>query len=131
MKLKFVTALLALSVVTGRAAAADAATSYSPPVETHAAHASSGAAQAKAALKAQRRSMKTADRELASDVRKALSRSGDVSMSHMSVLVNSGAVTLAGSVPEASQIERAQQRAQNVSGVTGVTSRLTIETAGR
>lgn len=129
-KLKPAAALAALVMFTAYANsvfADDATLGYAPPVETHVAAPKD---PAKAQRKADKKAARAADRHLAAAVRKALVKAGGVDASHISVLAKSGAITLAGSVPEAAQIERAQQQASQVAGVSGVTNRLTLATAG-
>ncbi|MFP3434790.1 BON domain-containing protein [Paraburkholderia sp. SIMBA_061] len=48
----------------------------------------------------------------------------------MSVLAKSGTVRLAGTVPDVSQIDLAQQRARQVPGVTEVSNRLILGSEG-
>lgn len=74
---------------------------------------------------------KSADRALAKKVRTTLSKSKDISVSNITVRAKSGAVTLQGSVPEQTQIDKATQIAQNVAGVTSVKNALTIRTVGQ
>lgn len=126
MNHRVISLLAVLTLTSAHALAADAATSYSPPVVTHAPIAASGAAQEKAAHKA----AKAADRKLAANVRKAVTKDGGVPMANVVVLAKSGVVTLTGSVPETTQIAAAQQRAQDVDGVSQVVNRLTVRTPG-
>ncbi|PYE20488.1 BON domain-containing protein [Paraburkholderia silvatlantica] len=130
MKHRFIPMLAALALTSVHALAADAATSYSPPVVTHAPNAAPGAAQEKAARKAAHNAAKAADRKLAANVRKAMTKKGDVRMANVVVLAKSGVVTLTGTVPEATQIAAAQQHAQDVEGVSQVVNRLTVRTPG-
>ncbi|MFP4892902.1 BON domain-containing protein [Paraburkholderia sp. EG304] len=129
-KLKPAAALAAIVLFTGYAGsvfADDAAVAYAPSVQVHPAAPKDPAnAQRKAEKKAER----AVDRHLATNVRKAIVKAGGVDASHMTVVAKSGAITLEGSVPEAAQIDLAQQHAQQVAGVTGVTNRLSIATAG-
>ncbi|WP_233887122.1 BON domain-containing protein [Paraburkholderia flagellata] len=130
MNHRVIVTLAALAFTSAQALAADAATSYSPPVVTHAPIAASGAAQEKAAHQAAHKAAKAADRKLAANVRKAVTKEGGVPMANVVVLAKSGVVTLTGSVPEITQIAAAQQRAQDVEGVSQVVNRLTVRTAG-
>ncbi|WP_321845634.1 BON domain-containing protein [Paraburkholderia bannensis] len=131
MKNRFIPLLAALALTSVQAFAADAVTSYSPPVTTHdQSAAQQQAAQDKAAKKAANKATKAANRKLAANVRKAVTKAGDVPMANVVVLAKSGVVTLAGSVPETTQIAAAQQHAQDVEGVSQVVNRLTVRTPG-
>lgn len=130
MKHRFIPMLAALALTSVHVQAADAATSYSPPVVTHAPIAASGAAQEKATRKEAHKAEKAADRKLAANVRKAVTKEGDVPMANVIVLAKSGVVTLTGSVPETTQIAAAQQHAQDVEGVSQVVNRLTVRMPG-
>lgn len=77
-----------------------------------------------------RKTMKAADRKLSRDVRKAIAKGGEVDVSRLGVVAHTGKVTLVGSVPQSDQIDLATQRAQSVTGVTNVASRLTIDVPG-
>lgn len=128
--LKRTNVLAAFVLLTGYAGsvlADDASTSYAPPVQTHP---SAPKDPVKAQRKVDLKAAYAADRHLAADVRKALVKAGGVDTSHGSILAKSGAIILAGSVPEATQIELAQQQAQQVAGVAGVTNRLGIDYEG-
>ncbi|MBN3754933.1 BON domain-containing protein [Paraburkholderia sp. Tr-20389] len=72
----------------------------------------------------------SADKKLARDVRKALSKAPGFNVSNVFVKARGGAVTLSGSVPEGSQIEEAAQIAKGVEGVTSVTNKLTLYSHG-
>jgi osmotically-inducible protein OsmY len=74
-------------------------------------------------------SIRKANRALSKKVLTALSKGG-VDTSGINVLVKGGAVTLAGNVPEAPQIEKATSIAKGVSGVTSVKNALTIHEEG-
>ncbi|SIT39708.1 Transport-associated protein [Paraburkholderia ribeironis] len=71
-----------------------------------------------------------ADRALSKKVRSALAKTKGVSVAHITVRAHSGDVTLAGSVPEQSQIDAATQAAQGVAGVKSVKNALTIRAEG-
>lgn len=75
-------------------------------------------------------SVRKANRALSRKVLQALSKGG-VDTSGINVLVKGSAIALAGSVPEASQVEKAGTIAKGVSGVTSVKNALTIKEAGR
>ncbi|WP_244832000.1 BON domain-containing protein [Caballeronia sp. TF1N1] len=74
---------------------------------------------------------KAANRKLAKDVRRALSRTKDVSVANINVRALNGVVTLAGTVPDESQIDKATKSAQGVAGVTSVKNALTIRPVGQ
>ncbi|HTR05482.1 MAG TPA: BON domain-containing protein [Paraburkholderia sp.] len=82
--------------------------------------------QSKAAL----RQARAANRALSRKVRSALSRDRQISVSNITVRAKDGAVILQGSVPEASQIQRAEDVAKGVEGVTSVRNALTIRPVG-
>jgi hyperosmotically inducible periplasmic protein len=75
-------------------------------------------------------SIRKANRALSKKVLNALSKGG-VDTSGINVLVKGGAVTLAGTVPEAPQSEKAGSIAKGMSGVTSVKNALTIHEKGR
>jgi hyperosmotically inducible periplasmic protein len=74
--------------------------------------------------------MRAADQKLSRDVRKAIAKDGEVDTSRLGVVACTGKVTLVGSMPENDQIDFATQRAQSVTGVTNVASRLSIDVPG-
>jgi hyperosmotically inducible protein len=74
--------------------------------------------------------MKTADRRMARAVRKALSHTNELQTAGISVFARSGVVTLAGSVPDVSQIDRAGTIAGGVPNVTSVSNRLKVRVPG-
>ncbi|MFP4894983.1 BON domain-containing protein [Paraburkholderia sp. EG304] len=74
--------------------------------------------------------VRKANRALSKKVLHALSKGG-VDTSSISVLVKGSEVTLAGHVPENSQIEKASALAKDVSGVTSVKNALTVHEAGQ
>lgn len=122
MNKHFWIALVALNVSTVSWLACANESNYAPPVEQHAPQPSSAAVAHKAT--------RAADRKLSHSVRKAIESGGAVDMARVSVLAKAGAITLTGSVPEQSQSELAQQRAESVAGVTAVTNRLSIDEPG-
>jgi hyperosmotically inducible periplasmic protein len=71
-------------------------------------------------------STKKADHSLGRKVRSALAKTQGVNVSSISVRAHGGAITLTGSVPDESQIEKATQVAQSVAGVTSVSNKLTV-----
>jgi hyperosmotically inducible protein len=74
--------------------------------------------------------MKAADRQMAHAVQNALWRTHQLQTVDISVFARSGAVTLAGSVPDASQIDRAGTIAASVPDVTSVNNRLKVRLPG-
>jgi hyperosmotically inducible protein len=71
-----------------------------------------------------------ADKKLAHDVRKALSKAPNFNVSDVFVKARGGVVTLSGSVSEGPQIEQAAEVAKGVPGVTSVGNYLTLYTKG-
>jgi osmotically-inducible protein OsmY len=71
-----------------------------------------------------------ADKKLARDVRKALSKAPNFNVSDVFVKARGGVVTLSGSVSEGPQIEQAAEVAKGVPGVTSVSNYLTLYTKG-
>lgn len=120
-------AILVLVSGSGGAFADEADIAYRPPVQPY-------VAPPKDPLKvqraAQKKAMRIENRRLAASVRQSLVTAGGIDTAHVSVLARSGTVTLAGSVPEASQIDLAQQRARQIPGVTEVSNRLSLGTEG-
>jgi hyperosmotically inducible periplasmic protein len=57
------------------------------------------------------KAMKSADRKLSRDVRKAVANGGAVDMLHLGIVARLGKITLVGSVPEEGQIDLATQLA--------------------
>ncbi|WP_025600735.1 BON domain-containing protein [Burkholderia sp. WSM2230] len=74
---------------------------------------------------------KAANRALGRKVRSALARTKGLSVANINVRARGGAVTLAGTVPEQSQIDVATQAAQGVAGVTSVKNALTVRAVGQ
>jgi hyperosmotically inducible protein len=74
--------------------------------------------------------MKAADRQMAHAVQKALWHTHQLQTADISVFARSGAVTLAGSVPDASQIDRAGTIAASVPNVKSVNNQLTVRLEG-
>jgi hyperosmotically inducible protein len=72
------------------------------------------------------KSSKAADRALSKKVRTALIKAKIVDTQTISVRAKNGSVTLAGSVREQSEIERAGEVARGVGGVVSVDNALTI-----
>lgn len=72
------------------------------------------------------KAMRTHDRQLGRDVRRALSRTQGFNVSNVFVRARAGAVTLTGSVPEGDMIQQAGDVAKGVPGVKSVNNRLTL-----
>lgn len=81
-------------------------------------------ASSSAAANAQRRS----DKQLAKNVRHALTKAKrrDLSFSNVRVRVSNGVVTLTGTVPDRNQVDAATQVTSAVAGVASVNNRLTV-----
>ncbi|RKT13764.1 BON domain-containing protein [Paraburkholderia sp. RAU2J] len=90
-----------------------------PPADT-------GAQSAKSQHKADR----AANRSLGRKVRNALSKAMGVSASHITVRSAGGAITLQGTVPEATDSQKAEEIAKGVAGVESVKNALSIRPAG-
>ncbi|WP_436207964.1 BON domain-containing protein [Caballeronia sp. LjRoot31] len=67
-----------------------------------------------------------ANRALGRKVRQALAKSQGVNVSNVVVRARGGAVTLTGSVPDSTQIDKANEAAKGVAGVKSVENKLTI-----
>jgi osmotically-inducible protein OsmY len=68
-----------------------------------------------------------ADRALRRAVYAAIGRHKEISAGNISVIAKGGAVTLSGTVTDASQINQVADIAKGVPGVTSVTNKLTVE----
>lgn len=80
-----------------------------------------------ASAKAGQKSTRKADRKLSSDVRRALSKTKEITVTNIFVRARSGAITLTGSVPDNAQIDKAAEVAKGVPGVTSVTNKLSLQ----
>ncbi|MGF6572893.1 BON domain-containing protein [Paraburkholderia fungorum] len=74
--------------------------------------------------------MRTGDRKLGRDVRRALSRTQGFNVSNVFVRARAGVVTLTGTVPEGGQIQQAGDVAKGVAGVKSVNNRITLGVQG-
>ncbi|MCC8397564.1 BON domain-containing protein [Paraburkholderia sp. MMS20-SJTR3] len=74
---------------------------------------------------------RAANRALSRKVRGVLARTKGLTVGNITVRARDGAITLAGSVPEAAQIDLATNAAQGVPGVTSVKNALTIRAIGQ
>ncbi|KVS05714.1 BON domain-containing protein [Burkholderia vietnamiensis] len=91
---------------------------------------SSDAAATEAAAsspKAAAKSAKKANRKLGYAVRKAITKAGGVDVANLVVRSKGGAITLEGTVPDQAQIDKAEEAAKSVHGVTSVTNKLTVQ----
>jgi hyperosmotically inducible protein len=90
------------------------------------ASAASGAAAAEAGA-ASPVSARKANRALRRQVYAAIGKHKEISAGNISVVAKGGAVTLSGTVTDASQIDQVAEIAKGVPGVTSVTSKLTVQ----
>jgi hyperosmotically inducible periplasmic protein len=72
------------------------------------------------------KAMRTGDRKLGRDVRRALSRTQGFNVSNVFVRARAGAVTLTGSVPDGGMIQQAADVAKGVPGVKSVNNRISL-----
>jgi hyperosmotically inducible periplasmic protein len=72
------------------------------------------------------KTVKKANRKLGYKVRGALAKAQGIDVSNIAVRARGGAVTLSGSVPDQSQIDKAGDVAKGVDGVTSVSNKLTV-----
>ena len=88
-------------------------------------------AAATSAPKAAAKTAKKANRKLGYAVRKAITKAGGIDVANIVVRSKGGAITLEGTVP--TQIDKAEEAAKGVSGVTSVSNKLTFSSsnAGR
>ena len=68
-----------------------------------------------------------ANRALRRQVYSAIVKQKDISAGNISVIAKDGAVTLNGTVTDASQVDRVAEIAKGVPGVTSVTNKLTVQ----
>lgn len=68
------------------------------------------------------------DSTLVRDVRRAFTRTTGLNSANIHVQARHGVVTLTGTVPQRSQIQRAGNAARSVRGVRSVSNRLTVRT---
>jgi hyperosmotically inducible protein len=76
------------------------------------------------------KNVKKADRKLGLDVRRALSKAQGFDVSNVFVRARGGAVTLTGTVADATQIGQAEEVAKGVPGVTSVSNKITLGLQG-
>jgi hyperosmotically inducible periplasmic protein len=96
----------------GQPASAPSGTSAAPAMEASAAVPASG---------------RKADRALRRQVYAAIGKHKEISAGNISVTAKGGAVTLNGTVTDASQINQVAEIAKSVPGVMSVTNRLTVQ----
>lgn len=80
--------------------------------------------------KQQSKAEKAANRALSRKVRAALAKDKNLSVTDVNVRAKDGAVTLQGTVPDQSQIDRAAEIAKGVAGVGSVKNALTVRAPG-
>ncbi|GAB7534480.1 BON domain-containing protein [Burkholderia sp. 22PA0099] len=84
-------------------------------------------AATKSTSKAGAKTARKQNRQLGYAVRKAITKAGGVDVSNITVRSKGGAISLQGSVPDASQIDKAGDAAKGVKGVTSVDNKLTVQ----
>jgi hyperosmotically inducible periplasmic protein len=94
------------------------------PASAAAGTAAASAAEASAASPANARK---ANRALRRQVYAAIGKHKEISAGNISVIARNGAVTLNGSVTDASQVNQVAEIAKSVPGVTSVTNKLTVQ----
>jgi hyperosmotically inducible protein len=60
-------------------------------------------------------------------VRKAITKAGGIDVANIVVRSKGGAITLEGTVPDQAQIDKAEEAAKGVQGVTSVSNKLTVQ----
>jgi hyperosmotically inducible periplasmic protein len=108
-----------LKALCGVVAVVVACSAYAQSSDTAAASAPAAAPSAKA--------VKKQNRTLGLQVRKALAKAQGIDVSSIAVRARGGAVTLTGTVPDASQIDKAGDVAKGVPGVTSVSNKLNVQ----
>ncbi|MBN3802272.1 BON domain-containing protein [Paraburkholderia sp. Ac-20336] len=94
--------------------------------------AASAAAPAAAAASAPTaKQTRQANRAMQRKIRAALAHTKGLTVSNITVRARGGDITLAGSVPEAAQVDLATTAAKSVAGVTSVRNALTIRAIGQ
>jgi hyperosmotically inducible periplasmic protein len=73
------------------------------------------------------KAVKKQNRTLGLQVRKALAKTQGLDVSSIAVRARGGAVSLTGTVPDASQIDKAGEVAKGVPGVTSVSNKLNVQ----
>jgi osmotically-inducible protein OsmY len=77
------------------------------------------------------KSTKATNKALAKEVRKALTKTKGLVSSNINIRAHDGVVTLAGTVPDNSQIDKATEAAKGVAGVTSVKNAITVHSIGQ
>lgn len=98
---------------------------WSQPGQTASAPAGMSASTAQSA--AAPVSARKVDRALRRQVYAAIGKHKEISAGNISIVARGGAVTLSGTVTDASQINEVAQIAKGVPGVTSVTNKLTVQ----
>ena len=86
----------------------------------------SASAVSSASQNAASRATRKADRKLGLDVRRALAKTKGIDVSNIFVRARGGSIVLSGTVASGAQIQRAEEVAKGVAGVTSVTNRLSL-----
>ncbi|MDN7542481.1 BON domain-containing protein [Burkholderia cenocepacia] len=60
-------------------------------------------------------------------VRKAITKAGGIDVANIVVRSKGGAISLEGTVPDQAQIDKAEEAAKSVKGVTSVSNKLTVQ----
>ncbi|SAK86980.1 lipoprotein [Caballeronia pedi] len=89
-----------------------------------------GASETARTAAQQNKAARAANRALSRRVRAALAKDKNIDVANVTVRAKEGAVTLQGTVPDSSQIDRATGVAQRVAGVTSLKNALTVRPAG-
>ncbi|WP_118181057.1 BON domain-containing protein [Paraburkholderia phosphatilytica] len=106
-----------LKALCGAVAVVVACSAYAQSSDTMAASAPAPSAKA----------VKKQNRTLGLQVRKALAKAQGIDVSNIAVRARGGAVSLTGTVPDASQIDKAGEVAKGVAGVTSVSNKLNVQ----
>lgn len=89
--------------------------------------ANGGADNTAAATAHPSKSQRTANRKLGYAVRRAIGKAQGIDVSNITVRSRNGDITLLGSVPDQSQIDKAGEIAKGVPGVKSVTNKLSVQ----
>ncbi|MGF6992301.1 hyperosmotically inducible protein [Paraburkholderia sp. GAS32] len=87
---------------------------------------SAGATSGIAASAPSAKAIRAANRKLAKTVRTAMAKAKGIDMTQLFVYAKGGAITLSGSVPKSAQVDRAEEVAKSVPGVSSVDNRLSV-----
>lgn len=100
---------------------------WSQPGQTASASSGTPAASATETGEAAPVSARKANRALRRQVYAAIGKHKEISAGNISVIAKGGAVTLNGTVTDASQVNQVAEIAKGVPGVTSVTNKLTVQ----